>query len=450
MRDWSSAFWPASYKGVPFRVEKEDLDGGRRIATHEFPYRDDPLHQDLGSAAARWEVTAYLASEAADTEAAALVAVLDTEGPGPLVLPIDGPVLARAHKWRRSREKDKAGYIAWSLTFLREGASSSSVTVSSLAQAVFDVVDGLGAVLDLVSGGFAMIGLGLDLVSGGLASLGFGVISAAFDLVDWVADAVVSGLVDIAAGIDIVVATVIDDVDSSYLLGGALSAAVAAIEGGTDFASSAAIASTFAALGLDVPATGASAASVLLTLARTVADLAISADPVSGPARVIEAHADWIAADPPDVPVTVATPSRLAAGRNAVRLDALARLIGLAVTAEALVRTTWSCRQDGVAARALFAAGADRAAYGLSSLGAAEAAEPMAALHDLRGATVEWLTRAIADLAPVRTVTFAVELPATVAAWVLYGDPTRGAELAARNRLSHPQYLPRSFEALAS
>lgn len=426
-RDWLSTLWPASYKGVPFWVEKDDFDGGRRIASHEFANRDDPLHEDLGSALKKWEVTAYVASDTADLETMALEAVLDTAGPGPLVLPMDGPVLARAHKWRRARDKDKAGYLALSLTFLREGTSFLAVTVSSLAQAVFDEVDRLGGVCDLLGGAIAVV-----------------------NLVDWVSDDVIGGFVDLAAGLDLVVGVIIDDVAATSRFVNALSAVVGAIEDGADLWLDSTVGAAFVALGLDTLAEGVTAGAVLCMLARAIADAAIEADPIGGPDRVVEAFADWTSSDPVIAPSTASTASRLAAGRNATALDVIRRVVGIGVTAEAIVRSTYPSRREGIAARVALAIACERAVAALSSLGSDVAADPIRGLLSVRDATVEWLTRAIADLAPVRTVQLSAELPAVVVAWVLYADPSRAPELVSRNRVTHPAFMPRTFEALVT
>ena len=40
-------------------------------------------------------------------------------------------------------------------------------------------------------------------------------------------------------------------------------------------------------------------------------------------------------------------------------------------------------------------------------------------------------------------------LPALVLAWKLYQDPSRAAELVARNDIPHPSFMPLRFNALA-
>ena len=142
-------FWPASFRGVPFHVESEGARPGRRLAVHEFPYRDIPFIEDMGAAAVRFPVKAYVASETTLAEAAALEAALGTRGAAPLVLPGRGPVMARLMTCARAMERDKLGYVAFDLEFIAEGASSAVIAITSLISAV----TGAGDALSTAAGG---------------------------------------------------------------------------------------------------------------------------------------------------------------------------------------------------------------------------------------------------------------------------------------------------------
>lgn len=426
MRDWMSTLWDASFKGVPFLVEHEREDGGRRLGVHEFVGRDDPYVEDMGGAKRTFEVTGYVASDEADAEMAAVLGALGSVGPGLLVRPL-GPVLVRCEKFGRTHERDRLGYIAFSASFIRVGANFDAGTAAGLAQSVFDAVDGLGAGLSALSS-----------------------ILSLPPLAEWVVTAVEDGLVDIAAGLDLVVSQVVADVGGARLFGDALSACVTAIEGGADLASGAGFAAAVAGLGLETIAAGTDVAVILWTLARAVADAAIAADAVEGPGHVVEAFGAWSDGVPSPAPALAATASRLAIGRNAAIVEGMQRIIAFGVTAEAVTRITFGSRGDGVAARIAINEASDRLLSLLSSLGAADAAAAVAAVVTARDAVNAWLSRTIADLAPVRTIIWAAELPAAVAAWRLYADPTRASELVARNRVKHPGFMPTTFEALVS
>jgi prophage DNA circulation protein len=96
MRDWLTAFRPASFRGVPFKVDGEGMAGQRRLSISPIAYADSSVIEDMGRDPMIWPVTAYLAGDFADREAQALTAALSLKGPGLLVLPMHGAVRARA------------------------------------------------------------------------------------------------------------------------------------------------------------------------------------------------------------------------------------------------------------------------------------------------------------------------------------------------------------------
>lgn len=144
-RDWAASLWPASFKGVPFWIEKDKDAVGKRLVVHQFPGRDDPFIEDLGAKARTFDLVGYLVGDTSDADADALVAMFLETGPGVLVLPAQGPINARAHTATRDRDRDKAGYFAFQLQFYQEGVSIALSPVDYLAQLVFDANDALVA-----------------------------------------------------------------------------------------------------------------------------------------------------------------------------------------------------------------------------------------------------------------------------------------------------------------
>jgi prophage DNA circulation protein len=146
MRDWSKAFLPASFKGVRFWVDEEGQDGGRRIAVQHVAYGETPITEDFGSRETVFPITAYLASDLADAEARRLSQALRSPGPGRLVLPMEGGMTAHAAEFRRSRQKDRGGFIAYDISFIKVGgavafapsfdANGALSALASLTQAV--------------------------------------------------------------------------------------------------------------------------------------------------------------------------------------------------------------------------------------------------------------------------------------------------------------------------
>ena len=145
-RDWAADLWPASFKGVPFWAERDKDIFGKRLVVHEFPGRDDPFIEDLAAKARLFEVTAYFVDDTADSDADAFVAAMLQAGPGILVLPAQGPVMARGHAGERERVRDRAGYFGVQAKFYQEGSSTPNAPTDFLAQLVFDAGDALASV----------------------------------------------------------------------------------------------------------------------------------------------------------------------------------------------------------------------------------------------------------------------------------------------------------------
>ena len=152
-------------------------------------------------------------------------------------------------------------------------------------------------------------------------------------------------------------------------------------------------------------------------------------------------------AEPPTPAAYTLAPTPAVRQRNDARLDRVLRLATLAAWGDSLMGKTYASRGDGVADRALASI---RFGIALADLGGAENLEAYAAAAAQRGRVAAYLSRLITDLAPVITVNAPVRLPSLYWAWRLYEDPTRAAELVARNAIRHPAHMPPSFQALAS
>lgn len=125
--------------------------------------------------------------------------------------------------------------------------------------------------------------------------------------------------------------------------------------------------------------------------------------------------------------------------------ETLAKVALLVASCFAAVRADYPARPDAVGARQRIAAAAD-ALY--SELGVA-GHDAVDFISRLAGATVLSLSSIAASRAPLVRVETAVSLPSTLIAFDLYGDPSRAAELVARNKAATPMVMPGVIEALA-
>ena len=112
MRDWAKTLRRGRYRGVPFWVDYNDDNGGKRLAIHEYVGGSRSIIEEMGLKTPAFDVTAYLAGDTADIQAAALKAAFLADGPGLLVLPTMAGTMAHVEDFRRLFAKDQLGYIA--------------------------------------------------------------------------------------------------------------------------------------------------------------------------------------------------------------------------------------------------------------------------------------------------------------------------------------------------
>ncbi len=396
-RDWLNTLFLTSFKGVPFWTERDEEEGGRRIVKHQFPMRDLPFLEDLGEDTRDFELNAYLASDVADAEASALVAACAARGAGILVLPMQGPVLVKCLRFQRRRDKDRHGYVAFSLKFTREGAASALVSIASLANLVFVAAD--MAALSSAASFAASITTSLQ--------------------PDYVVEAAVEPIQTSVAAIDAIRTSEPVDPEESGLIRNDVQAL---FDGAGDLIVSAPedlAARTFAA----TRATG-------------------DAMPADAAARAFETV--WIEGRVDARSVYPTVGARVAA-RNRSAGFLVMRLAALTAYCEAIVRMQLADRPAALTLRANVSEFFEAELEALS----AEHSELFAAMVRLRDATIDYLSRAILDLAPVVSVTANLRMPSLYWAWRLYHEPSRATEIVARNRVAHPSFIPPSFEALA-
>ncbi|MEP9397941.1 DNA circularization N-terminal domain-containing protein [Mesorhizobium sp. KR2-14] len=121
MRNWLKAFRPASFRGVPFYVDVEGASGARRLSISPIAYADQAVIEDMGRDPRQMSTRAYVVGDVADVAAIAFIEALERKGPGLLVLPMQGQISARVLDWSMDREKDRAGYVGFDITFIEEG-----------------------------------------------------------------------------------------------------------------------------------------------------------------------------------------------------------------------------------------------------------------------------------------------------------------------------------------
>ncbi len=386
-----------SFRGVPFLVDAVERAGGRRIVVHEFPFRDDPFVEDLGKGVVTFRVDAYVIGDDYKTQKDAVLAALEAEGPGELVLPYYGTLRAIGGTQSTSETKDNGGIARFTIQF----------TVTPLQPPVpTRVVNDT----DLVDAGADAAAVAAD------AEL---VEQFDTDLPSFAFDSAQAAIEKAAAALSDKLAPIVNATQELATLTGQLALL-------TTEAASLARASADAVAAFRAAITG---------LAETAED---------APEGVWRALSDAYDVDLGDLlaPVVATTPTRAAELANQTALCSALRRV-LAVEAARLAPVvTYETLEDALAARDRVTAMLDEQAQA-----AGDTAYP--ALVDLRSQVL----RAVPGgqvFARVVTVTRKEPVPAVVLAYQLYGEVGENdADIVARNGVRHPGYVSGDVKVLS-
>lgn len=398
---WREKYQKGSFRGVPFSTQSHERSGGRRVAIHEMPSRDEPTLEDLGRKAREFSIECHVVGADYRDGRDKLIDALEAEGPGLLVHPWHGQMMVAALEYTNSESTDEGGICRFSIRFGEAGLPAPapvSVAAGSDGAAAADAAE--AAAPEAFAKDFS-----IDGVAGWVED-------SASDLVKGMADAS-----QLAAGLRGGAGPTLRAFQSalSYLPGNVSSLMRSPLN----------------------------LASSVLGLVSAVAVLGNSTGRSSRLAP-LQMMLDWTP-DTPEMPER--TPQRQ---REATNRVALLRLFRVASAAE-LVR----------AASALDYASYDEAKVTRDAIGdrldtlALEAADRG---DDDTADTFDTLRRALAadiaakgvSLARVYSAELATTEPALVVAHRLYRSDTRtdtsletrASGIAARNRVAHPGFLP--------
>lgn len=145
----------ASWRGVPFAITGATLKTGRRVALHEYAYRDDVWVEDLGRAGRRISLTGFLLQDAAYgggdviAQRSALVTACEApdSGTGELVHPSLGRITASLLDFECEERSERGRSFELRFTFIEAGSEEfPSLEIATQAQTALSVVDAYAAV----------------------------------------------------------------------------------------------------------------------------------------------------------------------------------------------------------------------------------------------------------------------------------------------------------------
>lgn len=125
---WRLRLQPASYNGVPFKVDADSKASGRRIVQHEFPKKDIPYSEDMGRRIRKFTIAAYIISGPRQPDYEAnrddLIAELEADGAGILVHPTfaqDSGLPVVVDVYTVTEKREKGGFCEFEITFIEAG-----------------------------------------------------------------------------------------------------------------------------------------------------------------------------------------------------------------------------------------------------------------------------------------------------------------------------------------
>lgn len=413
-KNWRDELKPASFRDVPFEVDSDDMGVGRRNQTHEYPGRDTPYTEDLGRAARELTVEAFVIGEDFMEKRDKLLAAIEQGGSGVLIHPwygsmkmdVSGKCRVR-HGWRDGR------YCAISISFVESGQLESPTAVTDTKKQTQLAADAANAALKNEFPKFFQVG--------GLPS--------------FVLDDALSGLNEYMSALEAGMAniTVISKIalnvlrgDFSDLIPNAYSLANR-IVGLFNQADALAVAFATGADSGSVSVAGVPAGTGPYSLSALEAE-AIN---LTRTLAVIDAVSKF-----PQIATSAETPASQQVETNT---NAIATLISGALLVQA----------SGMVSEMNLPVYEDAAALQTKLLRALDehcrrvrTDEAYEAFSDLRHAVSKHMANKMRDSARLITYTPRKVMPALVLAYELYGDPGRADEIVARNKISHPGFVP--------
>jgi prophage DNA circulation protein len=156
---WREEYQPGSFRGAPFRTASHERQGGRRVAIHEMPARDEPVIEDLGRRARQFSIDCHVIGADYRARRDALLDAIEAEGPGLLVHPWYGRVMVAVLDYTSSESTEDGGMAWFQLTLIEAGMPAPApVAVAAGASAGAEADAALAQAPETFAGAFSIEG----------------------------------------------------------------------------------------------------------------------------------------------------------------------------------------------------------------------------------------------------------------------------------------------------
>ncbi len=444
-KPWHTHLQPASWRGVPFGVIGSESRAGRRVAVHEYPYRDSVWVEDMGRSPRRITITGFLVENSAvyggggvQAQRERLREACEREGEGELVHPTLGRLNVALLHFRTGERREAGRVIEIALTFVEAGQLLYPTSILSTLAAVTGAADALGlaAIVDFVETAGKVLQEGAAAVRQVVATVDSYVRMAERYIDD--ATNIYNAIIGLPGEFGRFIAPASGSKRSSSTPTAAPSgvnqSAMAGLKATAVARRAAAITAGAAARTHAAAITPGSATAVAGSIVQGVAAIA----------RAIPTPVDRLRLLPAIAALPIQTQRETSSAAQAV--GALYRRAALAELAKASASYQPDSHDDAMAARDRVCEAIDAEAVRAGDAGDDGAYHALRRLHATVAAD---LTERGASLARLTTVTSGAPLPSLVLAQRLYRDPRRADELARSAQPIHPAFMPTAFQALA-
>jgi prophage DNA circulation protein len=134
---------------VGFVLDAGQTKAGRRVAIHEYPYRDTAWSEDLGLLPRRFTVEAYLTGVDVYQQRDAMLKACEQPGAGTLIHPTLGSLQCVLLDFTVTDRRERGRYVEVALSFILAG----DVRYPSTALSTGDAITSAGAALKAASKG---------------------------------------------------------------------------------------------------------------------------------------------------------------------------------------------------------------------------------------------------------------------------------------------------------
>lgn len=129
--DYKKRMLKGSFRGIGFEIKSHTMSGGRRVAQHEFPHRDNPFSEDLGRKSREFSISAYVVGSDYMSQRDLLVKALQEKGVGKLIHPYLGEMEVRCRNFSISENSSSGRVCEISMSFIEEGKALQVTKITS-------------------------------------------------------------------------------------------------------------------------------------------------------------------------------------------------------------------------------------------------------------------------------------------------------------------------------